>query len=270
MAATFDVLNALERRTPLPTGLSAAQWLKGGAPISTTETGKALALVLAKLETLYKRVDIDQLRPPKGKTFQALADLEGAEKQAKAAYRDQVVPLVSHGLEVKKQALATLKLCQGHAAVPKPVLLLLAEMVQLLDCLMEGLKDLGALFKPFDDARQALASDASHLRKTLLPHLTALNKGLDACLKTPSREVWDKLCKPPCKAIHHAIQNSPSLKVELWGTWKVHDGDSFSHALQVAEKSALKDPKAQQKLQEVITRMCKDLKKEMQRVEGLL
>lgn len=259
----FDVFDAFDKDTRLPDSLSAAKWLKLGAPMSTTDAGKSLAQALVKMEVLYKKVDFKDLRPPRNKTFESLDELELCEKQAKNTYRSQVVPLVSQALEVKKQALAMVKLAQANAKAPRSVVALVVDMSKESAQVADDLKDLNMIFKPFDEARKGLVKAAGHLRKTIGPHLQALSKGLDLCLRTPTREAWDKACKLPCKAVHNTIKNTPQLKDEFWATWKVHDGDSFSHALQVAEKSALKDPRAKQKIEEVITRMCRDLKKEL-------
>jgi hypothetical protein len=266
----FDVYDAFDRDGKLPDELSSAKWLKNGAPVSTVDAGKTLTQALVKLEALYKKVNTGDLRPAKGKVFESLDDLESAEKQAKSAYRSTVVPLVSQVIEVRKQALAVSKLCQANARVPKAIAVLAVEMAKAADQVADDLKDLSTIFKPFDEARKGLVKGAGQLRKTLGPHLQALGKGLDQCLKTPSREVWDRLCRLPCKAVHNTVKNTPQLKDEFWAVWKVHDGDSFSHALQVAEKSASKDPKAKQKLEEIITRMCKDLKKEAAQLDKFL
>ena len=266
MAAAF---NPFERAAAWPEALGAAHWLKQGAPVSTRDDGKALAVALAKLETLYRKVDVAQLRPPRGKVFGALDELEDAEKQAKAAYRGTVVPLVAQALEVKKQAVTLAKLCQADPAVPKPVVVLAAQVARQADEVAEVFKDLALIFKPFDDERKTLVKADDQLRKTLQPHLAALSKGLDQCQKSPSRELWDKLCKAPCKAVHNTIKNSARLRDDFWGSWKVHDGDSFSHALQMAEKSA-KDDKARQKLDEVIVRMCKELRGELLKLDKAL
>jgi len=268
--AAFDVFNALARNAPLPAELQAAPWVKNGAPLSTVGAGKDLTQELLKLDVLYKRIDMAALQLASNNPPSSLDELDTLEKNAKAAYRSQVVPLAAQALEVKKQAVAVIKLCQTHAALPKTIAVLAVAIGKQAEQLAGDLKDLGPLFKPFDDARKALAKASDLLGKTLKPHLLALKKGLDICLKTPTRDAWDKHCKLPCKAIHNTIKNTAELKSELWDTWKVHDGDAFSHALQVAEKSALKDPKAQQKMEDVITRMCKDLKKEALRVEGFL
>jgi hypothetical protein len=266
----FDVYDAFDRDAKLPDQLSSAKWAKAGAPVSTGESaGKALTVALVKLEQLYKKVNTADLRPPKGKVFASLEELEQAEKNAKSAYRSTVVPLISQAIEVKKQAQALAKVCQANAKL-KVVTGQLVEMGKQAEQVADDLKDLGMIFKPFDDARKLLVKATDHLRKTLSPHLSALGKGLDACLKAPTREGWDKLCMQPCKAIHNTIKNTPQLKEEFWSVWKVHDGDSFSHALQVAEKSGAKDPRNKQKIAEIITRMCRDLKKEVARLEDVI
>jgi hypothetical protein len=78
----FDVYDAFDRDGKLPDALSAAKWLKNGAPVSTVDAGKTLTQALVKLELLYKKVNTGDLRPAKGKTFESLDDLESAEKQA--------------------------------------------------------------------------------------------------------------------------------------------------------------------------------------------
>ena len=261
--------NPFERSGAWPDALSTAQWLKQGAPVSVRDDGKALAVALAKLETLYKKVDVVDLQPRRNEVFATLDELESAEKDAKAAYRGTVVPLIAQSLEVRKQALTLAKLCQADPKVPKPVVVLAAQMAKAADEVSEVFKDLGAIFKPFDEARKTLVKADDQLRKTLQPHLQALNKGLDQCQKSPSRDLWDKLCKVPCKAVHNTVKNTPRLKDDFWGVWKVHDGDSFSHALQMAEKSA-KDDKAKQKLEDVIVRMCKELRGEAARLDKVL
>ncbi|RRS06166.1 hypothetical protein EIP75_00770 [Aquabacterium soli] len=258
--------NPFERSGHWPDALSAAQWLKQGAPVSTRDDGKALAMVLAKLEGLYKKVDVADLQPRRNQVFSTLDELEDAEKGAKAAYRSTVVPLIAQALEARKQALTLAKLCQADPKVPKPVVVLAAQMAKAADEVAEAFKDLGTIFRPFDEARKTLVKADGQLRKTLQPHLTALNKGLDQCQKSPSRELWDKLCKGPCNAVHNTVKNAPRLKDAFWGVWKVHDGDSFSHALQMAEKSA-KDDKARQKLEDVIVRMCKELRGELGKLD---
>lgn len=261
--AAFD---PFERSGHWPDALSAAQWLKQGAPVSTRDDGKALAMVLAKLEGLYKKVDVADLQPRRNQVFSTLDELEDAEKGAKAAYRSTVVPLIAQALEARKQALTLAKLCQADPKVPKPVVVLAAQMAKAADEVSDAFKDLGAIFKPFDEARKTLVKADGQLRKTLLPHMQSLHKGLDQCQKNPSRELWDKLCKAPCNAVHNTVKNTPRLKDDFWGVWKVHDGDSFSHALQMAEKSA-KDDKARQKLEDVIVRMCKELRGELGKLD---
>jgi len=263
----FDIFDAFDRDTRLPENLSAARWVKQGAPMSTSDAGKSLAQALLKLETLYKKVDFKGLRPGKGQVFESLDDLDKAEKAAKATYRSQVVPLVSQSIEVRKQAQAMVKLCQAQAKLPRSVASLAADIANEASQVADDLKDLNAIFKPFDDARKGLVKASDHLRKTIAPHLQALAKGLDQCLRTPSRDMWDKWCRQPCKGVHNTVKNTPQLKDAFWDTWKVHDGDSFSHALQVAEKSALKDPRVRQKTEEVIVRMCRDLKKEVAAID---
>lgn len=258
--------NPFERGGNWPDALSAAQWLKQGQPVSTRDDGKALAMVLAKLEGLYKKVDVADLQPRRNQAFASLGELEDAEKGAKAAYRSTVVPLIAQALEAKKQALTLAKLCQADPKVPRPVVLLAAQVAKAADEVSDGFKDLVAIFKPFDEARKTLVKADDQLRKTLLPHLVALNRGLDQCQKNPSRELWDKSCLVPCKAVHNTVKNTPRLKDDFWGVWKVHDGDSFSHALQMAEKSA-KDDKAKQKLEDVIVRMCKELRGELGKLD---
>lgn len=263
MASAF---NPFERRGQWPDALSAAQWIRHGAPVSGRDDGKALAVAMAKLESLYKKVDVDELQPRRNQVFASLDDLEAAEKAAKAAYRSTVVPLVAQTLEVKKQALTLAKLCQADAKVPKPVVVLVAQAAKAADEVSEVFKDLGEIFKPFDEARKSLVKADDQLRKTLQPHMQSLEKGLAQCQKSPSRELWDKLCKAPCKAIHNTVKNTPRLKDDFWGVWKVHDGESFSHALQMAEKSA-KDDKARAKIEDVILRMCKELRGELLRLD---
>lgn len=258
--------NPFERSAPWPDALSAAQWLKQGQPVSTGDDGKALAMVLAKLEGLYKKVDVAELQPRRNQAFASLDELEEAEKGAKAAYRSTVVPLITQALEARKQALTLAKLCQADPKVPRPVVVQAAQMAKAADEVAEAFKDLAAIFRPFDEARKTLVKADGQLRKTLQPHLLALNKGLDQCQKSPSRELWDKLCKGPCNAVHNTVKNTPRLKDDFWGVWKVHDGDSFSHALQMAEKSA-KDDKARQKLDDVIVRMCKELRGELGKLD---
>lgn len=263
MASAF---NPFERRGNWPDALSAAQWIKQGAPVSASNDGKALAVAMAKLESLYKKVEVDDLQPRRNQVFATLDDLESAEKAAKAAYRNTVVPLVAQALEVRKQALTLAKLCQADAKVPKPVVVLVAQAAKAADEVSDVFKDLGEIFKPFDEARKSLVKADGQLRKTLQPHLQGLNKGLDQCQKNPTRELWDKLCKGPCNAVHNTVKNTPRLKDDFWGVWKVHDGDSFSHALQMAEKSA-KDDKARQKIEDVIVRMCKELRGELVKLD---
>lgn len=261
--------NPFERGGGWPDALSAAQWLKQGQPVSLGNDGKALAAAMVKLEGLYKKVDVDELRPRRGQGFGTLDELESAEKAAKSAYRGTVVPLIAQAMDVRKQALALAKLCQADPKVPKPVVLLAAQVAKAADEVAEAFKDLGAIFKPFDEARTSLVKADGQLRKTLMPHMQALNKGLDQCQKNPTRELWDKLCKAPCKAVHNTVKNTPRLKDDFWAVWKVHDGDSFSHALQMAEKSA-KDDKARQKLEDVIERMCKELRGELIKLDKAL
>src|SRR5690606_20313808 len=151
---------------------------------------------------------------------------------AKSAYRSDVVPLVSQALEVRKQAQALAKLCQSNSKVPRQVTAWLVQMAKHADEVTDDLKDLNAIFKPFDEGRKSLVKASDHVRKLIVPHLQNLKKGLDVCQRTPTREAWDKACKGPCNAVHNAIKNTPHLKDEFWSVWKVHDGDSFSHALQ--------------------------------------
>ena len=261
--------NALDRNTKLAPQLLTINWLKQGAPFSRTAAGKSLAESLLALEAAFNKIDADALQPSRKAGFASLAELEAAEKSAKQVYRSRVVPLVTCATEVRQQALIAAKLCLAdpqYAATARPV----AEIAKAATELADDFKDLNALFKPFDDARSVLVKAADHVKKLLSPHLQALAKGLAAGQKTPTRALWDKQCKGPCAAIHNAIRNTPQLKDEFWDVWKVHDGESFSHALQVAEKSAGTDTKAQQKLAEVIVRMCKDLTKELVRLEGFL
>lgn len=269
MSRPFDAFDSLERGAKLPEVLQAARWAKNGAPFTSTDAGKSLSTWLLKLDVAFKKIDADALRPPKGKTFASLDELETAEKNAKSAYRSTVVPVVTLAIEVKKQATVAVKLCQADAKL-KAVAKVVAEIVKVADEMADELKDHNAIFKPFDEARKGLVKATDHLKKLIKPHLLALAKGLDQGLRTPTREVWDKQCKAPCNAIHNAIKNTPQLKDEFWATWKVHDGDSFSHALQVAEKSADKDPRVKAKIAEVITRMCRDLKKEIGRLDSFV
>lgn len=270
MAPPFSVFDAFDKDAKLPDDLTSAKWLKMGAPVSATDQGKALNNALLKLEALYKKVDVRELRPQnKGKPFESLSELEAAEKAAKSAYRSDVVPLVSQAIEVRKQAQALAKICQSNPKVPRQVTSWLVQMGKHADEVADDLKDLGAIFRPFDEGRKLLVKATDHVRKLIGPHLQNLKKGLDFCLRNPTREAWDKTCKGPCNAVHNAIKNTPQLKDEFWSVWKVHDGDSFSHALQMAEKSA-RDEKAKQKIRDVIEKMCKDLKKEALRVEGFI
>lgn len=263
--AAFDPFNG---NTAWPDGLVPASWVKRAPALATLEDGRALALALQRLEALYKKVDLPGLRPRKGQSFDSLDALDGAEKQAKAAYRNTVVPLVAQCVEVRKQAVSVAKQAQS-AGVDKAMLLATADVARLVDQVAEAFKALDDIFRPFDDARKQLVKSDMQLRKAVMPAVQALDKALDACLKKPSREAWDKGCKDPCKSLHNLIRNTPELKEPLWATWKVHDGDAFSHALQMAEKSA-KDDKARQKIEDVIVRMCKDLKGELRKVEQAL
>ncbi len=269
MSRPFDSFDSLDKGAKLPEALQAVRWVKAAAPFSGTDAGKALGTLMLKLDAAFKKINPDVLRPPKGKVFGSLEELEAAEKNAKSAYRSTVVPVITLALEIKKQALVAVKLCSADAklkAAAKPV----AEVAKVADEMADELKDHNAIFEPFDEARKGLVKASDHLKKLLKPHLQALLKGLDQGLRTPTREGWDKQCKAPCYAIHNAVKNTPQLKDEFWATWKVHDGDSFSHALQVAEKSAIKDPKVKAKLEEVILRMCRDLKKEVQKLDSFV
>jgi hypothetical protein len=269
MSRPFDSFDSLDHGAKLPEVLQPARWAKNGAPFASTDTGKSLSALLIKLEAAFKKIDAEALRPPKGNAFASLDELESAEKNAKSAYRSTVVPVVAVAVEIKKQSTIAVKLCLADPKL-KAVAKLLAEMAKVADEMADELKDLNAIFRPFDEARKGLVKASDHLKKLIKPHLLALAKGLDQGLRTPTREVWDKQCKTPCYAIHNAIKNTPQLKDEFWATWKVHDGDSFSHALQVAEKSVAKDPRVKAKIEEVITRMCRDLKKEIARLDAFV
>lgn len=263
-------MTSFERNTPLPDLLKASTWgkLQGAVPALAKE--RELASALTKLEALHKKIDVAELRPKAGKSFADLAELEEAEKKAKATYRANVIPFISQAQEVKKEALSLAKQCQASTQIPKPVTLHVAQIAKAAEDWAETFKDVATLFRPFDVMRKDLVQAGDHQRKMIAPALQALSKGLDACLKNPSRETWDKTCRAHSRAVHNAVKASPQLKETFWDVWKVHDGDAFSHALQMAEKSAGSDPKAQAKLKDVIVKMCRDLEKEAERLEKAL
>ena len=263
-------MKLFERNTPLPDLLKAGAWGKVQGAVPALAKERDLGSALAKLESLHRKINVEELRPRAGKPFSDLAELEDAEKGAKAAYRADVIPFISQAQEVKKEALGLAKQCQASTQVPKPVVLHIAQVAKAAEEWAEAFKDVATLFRPFDVMRKELVQAGDHQRKMVAPALQALRKGLDACLRSPNRETWDKLCRAPSRAVHNAVKTSPQLKEAFWNVWKVHDGDAFSHALQMAEKSAAKDPKAQAKLEDVIVKMCKDLKKEAERLEDAL
>lgn len=249
------------KRGEWPDSLVAVDWVRGATPLAATAEGKALALALGKLEAIHKKLNVAELRPKAGRAFDTLDELDDAERQAKAVYRSGVLPLIAQCAEVRRLATQLTKQAQSDPGIPRPMVMRTAEVVRDTELVSSAFKDLGEIFGPFDVARKRLVKAGDHLRKTLQGPMRQLEKGLGVCLKQPSRDNWDKHCLDACKAIHTVIRSTPALKDALWDTWKVHDGDSFSHALQVAEKSAGDDDKARSKNEQVIVRLCKDLQK---------
>ena len=258
-----------DRYAKFPSRLQTKVWMKDGAPFSATEAGKTLGSKLEALETAFARLDLKELRPAKGVAFESLVELEKAEKSAKQVYRDRAVPLIVRAADVRQQGLIAAKLCLSEPSL-KPTARIAAEVAVVAGQLESDFKDLNTIFKPFDEARSALVKATDHLTKVIVPHLQALSKGLDACVKTPTRETWEKQCRAPCAAIVNAVRNTPQLKDACWSAWKAHDGDGFLRALTVAEKSAGRDPKQLQKLTDVILRMVKDLRIELKRLSDLI
>jgi hypothetical protein len=243
-----------------PKALDPAQWdaNKGTLAKMAGETG--IGAQLKKLQAAHKQISWEQLTAYGYGKLHNHAEVDEAEKKAKAYFKAKVVPYSLLAGETMNLALAVAKKFAANKLIPKASTLYVAQIAKSADIVKIACKSMDAEFKTFDEMRAKLTQQIEGQKKLIGPNIKKLEAGLKACIAKPSKDAWNTLVLQQCRSINNGVQLNPEWKKEFGSTWVKHDGTTFFGKLK-DEKTLAPDAKKKQEAE--IVKMCKEIQRDL-------
>ena len=239
-----------------PPELLPAYWDKNKGTIAKMAGETGIGAALAKLKAQHAKIDWQQLTANGYGKLHSAAEVDETEKKARAYYASSVAPYATMARGVRDLALGVAKKFAANKLIPKSSVATVAAIAKSADVVSVACKSMDEEWKTFDAYRKKLAAQIEAQQKLIRPNIAKLKKGLQECIKTPTKSSWWDNVRDNCRSINNGVQLNPEWKKEFGATWIKHDGDKYWNTL---KDEAKLDEKAKKKQAEEIVKMCKEI-----------
>lgn len=239
-----------------PKPLDPAQWQSNKGTLAKMAGETGIGAQLSKLQAAHKQIQWDQLTAYGYGKLHNAAEVDDAEKKAKAYFKARVVPYALLAGETMNLAIAVTKKFAANKLIPKASTLYVAQIAKSADIVKVACKSMDVEFKTFDEMRAKLAQQIEGQKKLIGPNIKKLDAGLKACIAKPGKDAWNTLVLQQCRSINNGVQLNPEWKKEFGSTWVKHDGTTFFGKLK--DEKGL-DPAIKKKQDADIVKMCREI-----------
>lgn len=239
-----------------PAALLAANWDKNKGTVAKMAGETGIGAALKKLKDQHAKIDWAKLTANGYGKLHNTAEVDAAEKQAKAYYQSMVVPYAAAARQVRDHATEVAKKFAANKLIPKSSTVYVASIAKAADVVSVACKSLDEEFKSFAAYRDKLNQQIAGQQKLIRPNIDKLKKGLAECLKSPTKDAWNNHVKQQCRSINNGVQVNPQWKAKFGAVWVKYDGETFYGKL---KDEAKLDEKAKKKQADDIVKMCKEI-----------
>ena len=240
-----------------PAELLPASWDKNKGTIAKMAGETGIGAALVKLKAKHAAIDWTLLTAGGYGKLHNVAEVDDAEKKAKSYYAAKIAPYSVEARAVRDLAKAVAVKFAANKLIPKASTVTVANIAKQADIVSVACKSMDEEEKTFAASRDKLAKQIEGQMKLIRPNIEKLKKGIDACIKSPSKQSWFDNVRDNCRSINNGVQVNPEWKKLFGATWIKYDGDKFYTTLVDEAKLDEKKKKAQG---ESIVKMCKEIK----------
>jgi hypothetical protein len=248
-----------------PQELLAANWDKNKGTLAKMAGETGIGAALTKLKALHAAIDWTQLTANGYGKLHDAAEIDAAEKKAKAYYAAKVQPYMSAAQGVRTLATDVAKKFAANKLIPKQSTAYVASVAKAADVVAVACKSLDAEFKTFAEYRGKLKQQIEGQQKLIRPNIEKLKTGLAACIKDPTRASWNTHVKQQCRSINNGVQVNPEWKKRFGAVWIKYDGETFYGKL---KDEAKLDEKAKKKQADEVVAMCNEIKSALKELDA--
>jgi hypothetical protein len=247
-----------------PAALLATNWDKNKGTVAKIAGETGIGDALKKLKAQHASIDWGLLTANGYGKLHNLAEVDDAEKKAKAYFQAKIVPYQSAARSVRDLANGVAKKFAANKLIPKSSTAYVSSIAQAADIVAVACKSMDEEAKSFDVYRGKLQQQIDGQQRLIRPNIAKLKSGLAACLKDPTKDSWNKNAKQQCRSINNGVQVNPEWKKQFGAVWVKYDGETFFNKLKDEDKL---DEKTKKKQADDIVAMCKEIQRELTTLE---
>lgn len=248
-----------------PAELLAANWDRNKGTIAKMAGETGIGAALKKLKDLHTGIDWTKLTAGGYGKLHNEAEVDEAEKKAKAYYAAKVMTYAAAARGVRALAGDVAKKFAANKLIPKQSTAYVTSIAQAADIVAVACRSLDEEFKTFEAYRDKLRQQIEGQKKLIRPNIDKLKTGLAACIKDPTKAGWNTHVKQQCRSINNGVQVNPEWKQRFGAVWVKYDGETFFGKLK--DEAKLED-KAKKKQAEEVVAMCKEIQAALRDLEG--
>lgn len=240
-----------------PAELLPASWDRNKGTIAKIAGETGIGAALVKLKAKHAAIKWEKLTAMGYGKLRDVAEVDEAEKKAKSYHATDIAQYIVEAKAVRDLAMAVATKFAANKLIPKASTVTAANIAKQADIVAVACKSMKEEAETFAASRDKLAKQIEGQMKLIRPNIEKLKKGLDACIKSPSKQSWSDNVLQNCRSINNGVQVNPEWKKLFGATWIKYDGATFYDTLTDEAKLDEKKKKAQS---ESIVKMCKEIK----------
>jgi hypothetical protein len=247
-----------------PAELLPAYWDKNKGIVAKMAGETGIGAALKKLKDQHAGIDWSLLMANGYGKLHNAAEVDEAEKKARAYHQSKVAPYANAARGVRDLAQDVAKQFAANKLIPKSSTAVVTTIGKTADVVAVACKSMDEEFKTFGAARDKLKVQIEGQQKLIRPNMAKLKTGLAECIKDPTKDRWNKSVKQQCRSINNGVQLNPEWKAKFGATWVKYDGETFFNKLK--DEAKLQDKPKKQQAEDVVE-MCKEIQSALSDLE---